>query len=99
MTSAATAAPRTALPAEFMDGLRAVVGEDGLLADRDELLVYECDGTSGGDRQAVQSAPGAVCAARCGDEPGRGLSAGGGRGDDRADSHAADHRSQFARQV
>src|SRR4051812_12429588 len=44
MTAVAPAAPRTILPGKFMDGLRAVVGDDGLLADHDELLVYECDG-------------------------------------------------------
>ncbi|HEY3969206.1 MAG TPA: FAD-linked oxidase C-terminal domain-containing protein [Planctomycetaceae bacterium] len=44
MTAAAPAALRTTLPADFMAGLREVVGEEGLLADRDELLVYECDG-------------------------------------------------------
>jgi glycolate oxidase len=30
--------------AEFIEALRLIVGEEGLLAGRDELLVYECDG-------------------------------------------------------
>src|SRR5262249_4609881 len=44
MTSSAPAAPRSTIAADFMSALRAVVGDSGLLADRDELLVYECDG-------------------------------------------------------
>ncbi|MBS0263294.1 MAG: FAD-binding protein [Planctomycetes bacterium] len=32
------------MPAPFLDGLRLILGEAGLLADPDELLVYECDG-------------------------------------------------------
>ncbi len=32
-----------ALPPEFVDALREVVGPDGLLTDSDERLVYECD--------------------------------------------------------
>jgi len=34
----------TTLSAEFVDALRGVVGAEGLLTGRDELLVYECDG-------------------------------------------------------
>jgi len=30
----------------IIDGLRGIVGHDGVLADPDELLVYECDGFS-----------------------------------------------------
>jgi glycolate oxidase len=44
MTAAAPAAPRQGIAAEFLAALRAIVGDDGLLADKDELLVYECDG-------------------------------------------------------
>ncbi len=44
MTAAAPTLPRTVIAAEFMAALRNVVGDDGLLSDKDELLVYECDG-------------------------------------------------------
>ncbi len=44
MTTPAAAAPRTTIAADFMAALRNIVGDGGLLADRDELLVYECDG-------------------------------------------------------
>jgi glycolate oxidase len=44
MTVTAPLASRSTIAADFMSALRAVVGDDGLLADRDELLVYECDG-------------------------------------------------------
>ncbi|MGE5191906.1 MAG: FAD-binding oxidoreductase [Deltaproteobacteria bacterium] len=44
MTATAATAPRTAIAADFLAALRNIVGDDGLLADRDELLVYECDG-------------------------------------------------------
>jgi glycolate oxidase len=43
MTAVATA-PRTAIAADFLAALRAVVGDAGLLVEHDELLVYECDG-------------------------------------------------------
>lgn len=36
--------PRQAIAAEFLAALRQIVGPEGLLADEDELLVYECDG-------------------------------------------------------
>ncbi|MBI3861651.1 MAG: FAD-binding oxidoreductase, partial [Planctomycetia bacterium] len=44
MTAAAPAVPRSILSDKFLAELRAIVGDDGLLSDRDELLVYECDG-------------------------------------------------------
>lgn len=44
MTATASPSSRHALTAEFLAGLRDIVGDEGLLADRDELLVYECDG-------------------------------------------------------
>ncbi len=44
MSAASHAAPRTTIADEFLRALRAIVGDDGVLADRDELLVYECDG-------------------------------------------------------
>jgi glycolate dehydrogenase FAD-linked subunit len=44
MTTTAPAAARPNIAIEFLDGLRRIVGDDGLLVDRDELLVYECDG-------------------------------------------------------
>lgn len=44
MTATAPTLPRTVIAAEFIAGLRAVVGDDGLLVEKDELLVYECDG-------------------------------------------------------
>ena len=28
----------------IVEQLRAIVGDDGVLADRDQMLVYECDG-------------------------------------------------------
>jgi glycolate oxidase len=34
----------TLLPEDFLRRLREVVGPEGLLTERDELLVYECDG-------------------------------------------------------
>lgn len=43
-TSIAHSLPRTVLSAEFMRRLHALVGDGGLLTERDELLVYECDG-------------------------------------------------------
>jgi glycolate oxidase len=42
--TATASAPRSAIAADFLAALRQIVGHDGLLADRDELLVYECDG-------------------------------------------------------
>src|SRR5438477_2021366 len=42
--TAIASAPRSAIAADFLAALRQIVGDDGLLADRDELLVYECDG-------------------------------------------------------
>ncbi len=44
MTSIGSVLPRPAIASEFMDALRAIVGGDGILVDREELLVYECDG-------------------------------------------------------
>ncbi len=44
MTAIASVAAPSGIAAEFMEALRNIVGDDGLLADRDELLVYECDG-------------------------------------------------------
>jgi glycolate oxidase len=44
MTATAPTLPRTVIAAEFMAALRNIVGDDGLLSDTDELLVYECDG-------------------------------------------------------
>src|SRR5262245_18829961 len=44
MTADAPAPLRPAIAAQFLSALRTIVGDDGLLADRDELLVYECDG-------------------------------------------------------
>ena len=43
-TSIADALPRTSIPQEFMQQLRSIVGDEGLLTEREELLVYECDG-------------------------------------------------------
>jgi glycolate oxidase len=43
MTAIATA-PRTAVTADFLADLRQILGDEGLLANHDELLVYECDG-------------------------------------------------------
>ena len=42
--TATASAPRSAIAADFLAALRQIVGDEGLLADRDELLVYECDG-------------------------------------------------------
>jgi glycolate oxidase len=42
--TATTSAPRSAIAVEFLAALRQIVGDEGLLVDRDELLVYECDG-------------------------------------------------------
>src|SRR6266704_4215181 len=42
--TAIASAPRSAIAADFLAALRQIVGDEGLLADRDELLVYECDG-------------------------------------------------------
>jgi glycolate oxidase len=42
--TATASAPRSAIAADFLAALRRIVGDDGLLFDRDELLVYECDG-------------------------------------------------------
>jgi glycolate oxidase len=42
--TATASVPRSAIAADFLAALRQIVGDDGLLADRDELLVYECDG-------------------------------------------------------
>jgi glycolate oxidase len=36
-------APDTNLNSSFLDQLRVIVGRDGVLANADELLVYECD--------------------------------------------------------
>src|SRR5437868_4760587 len=44
MTATASTASPSGVAAEFIVALREIVGGDGLLADRDELLVYECDG-------------------------------------------------------
>jgi glycolate oxidase len=44
MTATAPANPRLPVAAELIAALRAIVGDEGLLADSDELLVYECDG-------------------------------------------------------
>lgn len=44
MTATLSSVPRTAIAAEFLAALRGIVGAEGLLADQDELLVYECDG-------------------------------------------------------
>jgi glycolate oxidase len=44
MTAIASANSPPGIAAEFMAALRDIVGDDGLLANRDELLVYECDG-------------------------------------------------------
>jgi len=44
MTTTAPTAARPDIAAEFLAELRRIVGDDGLLVDRDELLVYECDG-------------------------------------------------------
>src|SRR5579872_4069496 len=44
MTAIASNSSPSGVAAEFMAALREIVGDDGLLADRDELLVYECDG-------------------------------------------------------
>jgi glycolate oxidase len=43
-TSAAAAFPAAVITPEFMQQLAAVVGPEGLLSAREELLVYECDG-------------------------------------------------------
>src|SRR6516225_7169102 len=40
----APASTRLPVAAEFMAALRAIFGDEGLLAGSDELLVYECDG-------------------------------------------------------
>jgi glycolate oxidase len=40
----ASAEPRSAIANELMSALRDIVGDQGVLAHRDELLVYECDG-------------------------------------------------------
>jgi glycolate oxidase len=42
--TATASVPRSAIAADFLAALRQIVGDEGLLADRDELLVYECDG-------------------------------------------------------
>jgi glycolate oxidase len=42
--TAIASAPRSAIAADFLAALRQIVGDEGLLVDRDELLVYECDG-------------------------------------------------------
>ncbi|HEY2253919.1 MAG TPA: FAD-linked oxidase C-terminal domain-containing protein [Planctomycetaceae bacterium] len=44
MTAFTSKVPQPGVAAEFMAALREIVGSDGLLADKDELLVYECDG-------------------------------------------------------
>jgi glycolate oxidase len=44
MTNSASAASRSNIATEFIAALRQIVGDDGLLVDREELLVYECDG-------------------------------------------------------
>ena len=41
---AAPVPPRSVITSEFIDRLRVTVGNDGLLTEREELLVYECDG-------------------------------------------------------
>ena len=45
MTTALAEPVRSAIqPRQLLDRLRAVVGEESLLFNPDELLVYECDG-------------------------------------------------------
>src|SRR5258708_40266709 len=44
MTATASATSKSGVAAEFMAGLREIVGAVCVLADQDELLVYECDG-------------------------------------------------------
>jgi glycolate oxidase len=43
-TTATESATPTARPRQFLDRLRGIVGEESLIYDPDELLVYECDG-------------------------------------------------------
>jgi glycolate oxidase len=44
MTATASTSSQPGIAAEFVGALREIVGGEGLLIDRDELLVYECDG-------------------------------------------------------
>ena len=44
MTTTVSSPSRQAIAAGFLAALRQIVGPEGLLADEDELLVYECDG-------------------------------------------------------
>src|SRR5438094_901158 len=44
MTATVSATSKSGVAAEFVAALREIVGADGVLADPDELLVYECDG-------------------------------------------------------
>ncbi|MBT4865842.1 MAG: FAD-binding protein, partial [Planctomycetaceae bacterium] len=39
-----TESPGNSIAAELLDGFREIVGDEGLLHNADELLVYECDG-------------------------------------------------------
>ena len=39
-----TNSPASSIAAELLDGFREIVGDEGLLHNADELLVYECDG-------------------------------------------------------
>jgi len=44
MPQHAPSSPSRPIARELLERLRAIVGDDGILCDADELLVYECDG-------------------------------------------------------
>ena len=44
MPQHAPSSPSRPIARELLERFRAIVGDDGILCDADELLVYECDG-------------------------------------------------------